>query len=251
MRILLTLFVLFLLQTKTFGQLAIINDKDGYVNIREDRDSKSKIVGRLFTDDIFMVASDSDKDEWWGVFYSVKLNDLEKYKKDYYIKNGLTDGKEVYFQGYIHLSRFILIDNLKSVSTKNIKRSKNLVSIINDTIKLVFKTADFDKAKHLIKTDKNGFVVSIDNKIPKGVYNTIPKTEIVEISLTINDKKVEFPDMYYKDLFEPNLDRINLYKDSNGDLILSMPYNSDGAGAYFAAWLIKKGTILKRYTDSL
>ena len=88
MRILLTFCVLILFQIKTLGQLAIINDKDGYVNIREDKDSKSKIVGRLFTDDIFMVASDSDEDEWWGVFYSAKFNDLENYKKDYYLKNG-------------------------------------------------------------------------------------------------------------------------------------------------------------------
>jgi len=251
MRILLTFCVLILFQIKTLGQLAIINDKDGYVNIREDKDSKSKIVGRLFTDDIFMVASDSDEDEWWGVFYSAKFNDLENYKKDYYLKNGMTDGKEIYFQGYMHKSRFILIDKLKSVSTRNITRTKKMVSITNDTIKLVFKTNLFDKAKHIIKTDKNGFVISIDNKIPKGVDSSIPKTEIVEISLFVNEKKIEFPDKYYKDLFEPNLEHINLYKDSNGNLILSMPYNSDGAGAYFAAWLIKKGTILKRYTDSL
>ena len=53
----------------SFGQLAIINDKDGFVNIRKDKSSNSEIIGRIFDGDIFKVAADNENEEWWDFFY--------------------------------------------------------------------------------------------------------------------------------------------------------------------------------------
>jgi hypothetical protein len=234
-----------------FGQLAIINDKDGFVNIRKDKSSNSEIIGRVFDGDIFMVAADNETDEWWDIFYSVRLDSIEKYKRDYYKKNGLVKDNELYIQGFIHKSRFILIEKLNYISPKFVSRTTNSISIKNDSVDFKFLVSNFNSSKHQISKDKQGNIEKIDNKNPRGVYNSIPKVEITKISLSINNQIVDFPKYMYQDLFEPNLDSIKLHYDLKGNWILSMPYNSDGAGGYFAAWLINKNVIKRRYVDSL
>jgi hypothetical protein len=234
-----------------FGQLAIINDKDGFVNIRKYKSSNSEIISRVFDGDIFMVAADNENDEWWDVFYSVKLDGIEKYKRDYYQINGLVKDNELYIQGFIHKSRFILIEKLGYISPKFVTRTANSLSIKNDSVDFKFQVSNFNYSKHQIGNDEKGNIEKIDNINPRGVDNSIPKIEIAKISLSINNQTVDFPKYMYQDLFEPNLDSIKLHYDLKGNWILSMPYNSDGAGGYFAAWLINKNVIKRRYVDSL
>jgi len=251
MRFLVLLFFVCFFSNFSSAQLAIINDKDGYVNVREEKTTKSDIIGRVFDGDIFMVASDYDTDNWWNIFYSTTLSQLEQYKKNYYVETLNYNSENIYIQGYIHKSRFILIENIPSISKEHCERTSNSVVIENDSIVLQIETAAFNEKKHTIKKNQSGFVVSIDNLEPKGVDGSLPNIEITNLSLSINNKIINFEKSHFIDLYEPNLELINLHFDSNGNWILYMPYNSDGAGGYFAAWLIKDNVVVRRYVDSL
>jgi hypothetical protein len=96
------LFLIFFLSVKVPAQLAIINDPDGFTNVRENKSVSSKVMGRLYKDDIFLYSFDRDDDQWVGVFYS---------KSD-----------KSYIQGYIHKSRLLPIDELEHVTWKGNNR---------------------------------------------------------------------------------------------------------------------------------
>lgn len=69
----------------------------------------------------------------------------------------------------------------------------------------------------------------------------MPKIEIKSISISIDGKNIDFPKGFYNDLFEPNLAGLDFYVISDHIWILLLPSNSDGAGAYDAAFIIKDG----------
>jgi len=245
--------ILFLFLVKAlFAQLAIINDPDGYVNIREGRSKDAKITGRLFDGDFFLATPGEEPGgDWWEVYYSADPGELENYKLAWYRKNNLTDGKVLYLQGYVYKSRILPVDSLASVARGTIRRTKNTVSLTNDSVRFFMRTTNFVQKNHLIEKDSGGFVTAIDHRRPMGTDGDLPRTEITEISLTIQGMPVEFTRKHYRDLYEPNLETVNLVTDRRGGLILTMPFNSDGAGAYCAAWLIRDRKMVRRYVDSL
>jgi hypothetical protein len=248
-----TAFILILFLVNTLcAQLAIINDSDGYVNIREGRSKDAKITGRLFDGDLFLATpGDESGDDWWNVYYSADPGELEENKLAWYLKNNLTDGKVLYLQGYVHKSRILPVDSLASVARGTIRRTKNTVSLSNDSVRFFMRTTNFVQKNHLIEKDPGGFVSAIDHQIPSGTDGDLPATEIAGISLTIHGRPVEFAAKHYRDLYEPNLETVNLVTDRRGGLILTMPFNSDGAGGYSAAWLIRGGKVVRRYVDAL
>lgn len=80
-----------------------INDKDGYVNIREKKFEKSKIVGKIIEGDFFYYIPNSI-DDWW------EISKEDNFKK---------------MLGFIHKSKIL---NYKSLSTKlknKIRDSRN------------------------------------------------------------------------------------------------------------------------------
>jgi hypothetical protein len=70
----------------SFAQFAKITDKDGYVNVRENADAKSKIVGKINTDEIvYIFESDPVHKNWAnvsnGYIYNSRLKYIESYQK--------------------------------------------------------------------------------------------------------------------------------------------------------------------------
>ena len=63
-----TLFIiLFLLYfSNSFAQFAKVIDKDGYVNLRENANSKSKIIGRIESNEIVYISNKDNDDENWS-----------------------------------------------------------------------------------------------------------------------------------------------------------------------------------------
>lgn len=244
------LISLFLLSSfRVLGQFAIINDIDGYTNVRKDKSSSSEIIGRLFNDDVFLIAEEDDSDEWINVFYFAELSEIESYKKDYYLQECHCTTDIIYFDGYVHKSRVLPIEKLVELTTKR-QISDQGLSLMNDSIIFSLKTIPFIQKNH--KVDRvEGWVEKIDGNRPKGVDGGIPKVEIKNLSFLINSGAIEIPKQEYADLFEPNLKTISIYADKRGVIYVYMPYNSDGAGGYDAVWIIKENQYLKRYVDTL
>jgi len=227
------LFGLLIFSTlKVQGQLAIINDPDNFTNVRKDKSVTSKVVGRLYKDDVFLYSFDKEDDQWVGIFY--------------------TKADSSYIQGFIHKSRLLPIAELEHISWKRKSRTEKTKELLiqNDSMQVVVKTESFISAKHKIERDKEGYVIRIDGKQPKGTDGNLPKIGLTYISVKVNGKDVFIPAGTYKDLFEPEIKSFNVYFDKKGIIYLYMPFNSDGAGGYFVAWTIKNGKYSKRYVDS-
>jgi hypothetical protein len=229
----LILIAILVLTSNAYGQLAVIKDPDGFTNVRESKSASSKIVGRLNADDIFLYDFDNEGEQWVGVY-------LDKAGKRY-------------IQGYIHKSRLQPLDKLEKATTNKDSRveKQNELILQNDSVKVVIKTANFTPKEHRIGKDKQGYVTTIDGKAPKGVDGNLPKIELISITVTFNGKPVAIPLSAYNDLYEPNVSSFNIYFDKKGTIFLYMSDNSDGAGGYSVAWIIKDGKYLKRYVDSI
>ena len=117
---------------------AIINDKDGFVNVRKDKNINSPVVGKLNNDDIFGYDPHDNSD--WIEIYAQHLEN----------ENGQS------IDGYIHKSRIFPLSNLKSL--KNIKSFKDSCVAINDSLKVTIKSKLFNPKKHKLtyyRSDSN------------------------------------------------------------------------------------------------
>lgn len=213
------------------SQLAIINGPDGYTNIREGGSSSSKIVGRFHNDDIFIVGNETPTEEWLSVYQTAKSS---------------------YNQGYVHKSKIIEIEHLTQISksAKNRRLTSRSLSISDDSIDFSILLKPFNVKEHKVKRNIQGFVETIDGTRPWGVDGGLPNTEISSLTFKIKGKSVVFPIEAYKDLYEVGLECMNLHFDSKGNIYIYFPCSSDGAGGYFAAWVIRDGKYKKRYVDA-
>jgi len=230
-------------------EFAVINDPDGYVNVRQGKDVKSKIVGKLSEGQIFFYDLEKKNDTWYNVYCS----------PGNYIH--YPEGKAKYperseINGYVSASRITPIGSFAhpKLNSNNRRITSNSLTINDDTIALQVTCRKFKPAEHKITNDKyenshETFVSLIDNKHVYGQDGGMPKIEISGISFTIGRQKIDIPRGAYRNLYEPNLQSWNFYHDKKDNFYI-YSLNSDGAGGYFLVFVISKGKFAGRYIDS-
>ncbi len=112
----------------SFAQFAKVVDKDGYVNLRENPDAKSKVTGKISSDEIVYASEpDAANKNWINVYYNDKTS------------------------GYISTSKVKLLDSYET-----------LLPITTDENKAVFKSGnikvDIISEKFNYKENKNSFL---------------------------------------------------------------------------------------------
>ncbi len=234
--------------------LAIINDPDGYVNIRNDT---GKIISRLFNGDVFMCDLENDADIRTTVVFNPEISSLSLEEKKYYSKfigpenNCDTLSKSCWVEGFISKKKFIWLNDLPRVkSTLTGMRHSMEAKIGNDSLTIDIQRASFDINQHKIKKSAEGErIESIDGMKPYGIDGEIPTWEVSTLSLNIHGKTIPIPVSAYKDIYEPHLKNFYATYDKKGNIYLLLS-GSDGAGGYNMVWIIKKGKYLKRYIDT-
>lgn len=210
----------------SFGQTyAIINDRDGYANLRDDASDKAKIVTKVTNGEFVSVDVEESKPNW------IKVS----------LKN--------YSSGYINKSRLLLISNLPALNKKHV--FKNGCTVYDDKISVTVKSSAFNPKLHkLIHHKGNSTMVDkIDGHVVWGRDGDIPRTEIASIYVKIGDNQLSIPKNAFKDLYEPNYSTLRVYMGKNDIIYIKMD-NSDGAGGYTVIWTIKNGIYVKRYVDN-
>ena len=101
----------------------VINDVDGYTNVRERGDSKSKVIGKLVDGQVFDFNFLSIKDRWAQVSF---------------VKNG----KRV--RGFMHGSRILALDSLKKAE--------------KGRVKVEYTMKDFNVGEYRVSMSKEGGV---------------------------------------------------------------------------------------------
>ena len=237
-----------------FPQLVTIAGGSTYIDVYRKESINSKIAGRLFRGDVFLLVNNDDL-YWAEISYVYPIRQLEKEKADYYLQElkSIVSHDTIFIQGYVQKNKILNLRDLKEIS--KMKVLKNSATLKNDSITFVMKKDFFHPEKHKIERFHGEMaphnIKSIDGGCPYGFIGKIPKYEIEMISLLINDKKVEIPYGDYSDLYEPNLRYLSLRKDNKGKIFIFMPSNSDGSGGYDAVWIIKECKYIKRYVDGL
>jgi hypothetical protein len=218
------------------GQLAVINDPDGFTNVRAGKGVSTKITGKFFNGDVFLYNEDDKTAEWIQVFYnpekSVSTHDM---------------------QGYIHRDRLMPVDRLKHISMASANRTlqNGRLMMHNDSVTVVLNTIPFQEKQHLVHKDSNGLVEKINGRQPIGTDGGMPGKKLTAISVAINGRSVIIPANAWNDVYEPNLRTCNVFFDTaTGFMYIYIPDSSDGAGAYSIAWVFRNGQYVKRYFDS-
>ncbi len=213
----LLLFCQFVVAQAIEGSFAVINDKDGYVNVRKEKSVHSKVLKKLDNNTlIFVFVYDKAHDGNWihpdneGYIYNDRVKWIHKFPQ---IAKGIAKGNTIVFEG--------------------------------KEIQVTLATEKFDKSKHSFKYHKEyrDVIEKIDGKLFWGTDGNMPKKEYKSIEVKIRGKQVSIPQTAYSDLYQPNLytDLNFVYYDKDSDILYIVANNGDGAGAYTVCWQIEKG----------
>ena len=199
------------------GAFAVINDKDGYVNVRKEKSVHSKVLKKLDNNTLIFVL---------------------EYDKDYY-------GNWIYAdnEGYIYNDRVKWIHNFPQIA-KGIAKGNTIV-FEGKEIQVALSTEKFDKNKHSFKYHKEyrDIIEKIDGEPFWGTDGNMPKREYKSIEVKIRGKQVSIPQSAYNDLYESYLytEFNSVHYDKDNDILYIVALNGDGAGAYMVCWQIEKG----------
>ena len=223
--------VLFLLISDiVFAQeeaFAVINDKDGYVNVRKGKSAQSKVLKRLNNKTIVFV----------------------------YNYDKATDGNWIYTdeEGYIYNDRVKWIHKFPIIA-KGIAKGNTIV-FEGKEIQVVLTSGKFDKSKHsfeYFKDSPTGIEV-IDDKLPYGTDGKMPTTEYRSIVINIHGKQVSFPKDAYSDLYEPTFltDHNSVYYNKESDILYIVAINDYAERPYMVCWQIERGVYKGRKVSEL
>ena len=206
---------------------AVINDKDGYVNVRKGKSAQSKVLKRLNNKTI-VFAYNYDK---------------------------ATDGNWIYTdeEGYIYNDRVKWIHKFPIIA-KGIAKGNTIV-FEGKEIQVVLTSGKFDKSKHsfeYFKDSPTGIEV-IDDELPYGTDGKMPTTEYRSIEVNIHGKLVSLPKDAYSDLYEPTFltDHNSVYYDKESDILYIVANNNYAERPYKVCWQIEKGVYKGRKVSEL
>ncbi len=242
----LTAITLMLFSYTAKSQLAIIDDPDGFVNVRKERSPGAKIVDKLYTGQVFLFYTENDKDKW--IYVDFDNNNLKFFNQSYIKKY------PNYISGFISSNRLMPLVNLPHQKLTKLNRalSASQAVIKVDSMVLTIKTRQFNNKSHYIHYAKGSTIVDkIDDRLPIGVDGGLPTIEIRVFSLNINNKVIEIPKVSFTDIYQPDIKNLNIYSDKKGNIYLYMPGNSDGAGGYDVVWIVNNNKLVCRYVASI
>lgn len=228
MRHTLLILVLSSIYNYSVAQFAIVNDKDGYVNVRGTKDLGENIKEKLDNDQFVYILE--SKDQWAYIFYM---------KNSAAAKNG-----------FVYRDRLKVINELPAIPNTELRETDALFK--KGTTEIEVSVKNFIKEEHqfsFYKENKDQ-IEYIDSLPYHGTDGEYPNTEYASINVNMGNRRMNIPDEALKNLFEISLQDTKVNYDETTDTIYIQSMNSDGAGAYEVIWRIVKGVFKDRYLAS-
>lgn len=223
MKIVVTIIFTVLTFQITVGQVATIQDPDGWTNVRKSPDGKSEIISKVYENEVFWYDYEpTDQEQEWISIYIPK-NNFSLGKSDPY-----------FIVGFIHKSRLLKLEQLERYSGKDFK--------------FEYQLSDFDSTNRVIDRQGGKWVTAIDGRPVWGTDGNFPKTQVDNVKVIIDGKKVEIHEVFYSDIYECD-SGLSIYK--NGDTYFAHQLNSDGAGAYEIVWVFDKSGLKQRLVGTM
>lgn len=213
-----SIFILLLITQSAIAQFALIEDKEGFVNVRRSGEYGDNIIDTLRNGDI--VFSFELQNDWYPIDYKEKGENRT---------------------GFVHKTRLKFISDFAKIPHNSF--SDNIVIFMNDSIKLTLTKTEFvpknnklDFVKANSSMKEATILEKVNGKEVWGTYGAIPKTQYGQVLLELPNKKIILPS---ENLFAPNLKYTSLNYDAKTNTIYVSADNSDGAGAYAVLWVIE------------
>lgn len=224
MKNIVAIIFLLLISNLSFSQefeFGIIQDEDGFSNVRKAPTLKSEIVGTIKTNELIFVFDNEANNDWFNI-------------------------KSSKISGFVNKSRIKHLTDFLEVDPSN--QSENNIRFKSSNFSIDIFSEKFNRKKYSISWEaKGGYIKLIDGGIFYGTDGEIPKSVIKSIILKINEKIISVNNNQLKDLFEPNFDNTQVFYDKSTQTIYLTMHNSDGAGAYSVAWIFKPNQLPKRF----
>ncbi|MBS0032125.1 SH3 domain-containing protein [Chitinophaga sp. 22321] len=217
----LLLFTFFRVQ----AQFAVVEDKDGYVNVRRDPGTSAPVIGRIQSGDVVFLTD--QKNGWQYV--------------DCYINHKNTTG-------YIHPSRLKAVD--KFTSAHRVVHSADSVFFRLGNLQVGIRETSFVAKKNRIryrKTEAGRMVDKINDRSFWGTDGYLPASQYQHITCFWEGKEVAVPDSAINDVFNPNLHMTTVLYDKGTKRWYIAATNSDGAGGYEVIWVFEQGEYKQRF----
>jgi len=253
MKLFVTAFCLVGICFSAKAQFAIINDPDGFVNIRKEKSLTAKINGKVYDNQVLCIQDSDDNPEiWYPVTTPNYITDYSTGKISHLSNKNAIDG-------FVYANRLTAIVQLPHIPSKYRHLAGNKLTIKNDSVELIISSQPFNIKAHKIHRSKECpdcktmEIDKVDEYEPVGLYSSSSSVHSIEISrfsLKIKGREVLIPQDAFKDLYNPGLETMNVYFDKKGYTYLCMPRNGDGDAGYSILWVIYKGKLLKRYMDN-
>ncbi len=217
-------FLLLFCFSNSFGQFAIVNDKDNFVNVREDGLENSKVIDKLQNGNLIYCFE--NKGNWVNIDYD---------------QNG--EGRN----GYVYKDRYKLVSNFSALTVS--KKTENAITLKKGAIEVTITQSAFDKKKHTFKyfKDHPNQIELIDNKQYWGRDGGMPTTQFDKISIKVEGKMLLLPQAALNGLYEPSIYNAEVNYDKTNDTFYIQTMNSDGAGSYLVIWKVEKGIYKERF----
>jgi len=233
MRNLLLLGLVFQIHTVS-GQVAIIQDKDGFTNVRSKPTVDSEIVYKLKENEVFFYYEEP--------FGTMAENTDWKYVMIPQNKFSIQLSGYGYIYGYIHKSRLKPISQLENIIEPDQTLKFNITKVnVND--KREGNTMVQGEKIYLINgVGYYGVEIGLERS-----YD-ISSFEIIESGQVIPQSPILYLDLYNISFtegeYDSNSDRFKTY--INGEFTFIQQECADGAGYYQIVWVINQSRIIQR-----
>jgi hypothetical protein len=218
--------LLTILSNLALAQFAVIDDKDGYSNVRRTAEIGNNIQDKL--ENGHFVYCMETTGSWVNVDYDLK-------------------GRENINNGYVYKDRLKVVTTFEKVGMISKGTYNSLFK--NDSIKVTVTSQPFDKTKHTFTKDKDGsnYVGSIDGKHCYGTDGTLPTVEYKAITVAWGSKTMMLPKSAIQNLFEAHINKMEVNYDKANNTLYIQADAGDAAGSYFVIWKIVNGVYKERY----
>ena len=217
--ILLTIF-----SNLAIAQFAVIDDKDGFSNVRSSPELGSNIQDKL-ENGHFVYCMDTQGN--WII-------------ADYDIKNQSKDG-------CIYKDRLKLISSFEKIEM--ISKGTNIAVLKKDSIKVTVTTQPFDKSKYRVTYNKESreIIESINGKNYWGTDGLLPTVAFKSITILWGGKTIVLPETATENLFEAWVKDVAVNYDKLNNVLYIQTSGGDAAGSYNVIWKIANGVYKGRY----
>ncbi len=241
-------------------KLGVINDSDGFTNLRTKPNSNSEIIKEILKNEYFFY-NENEEGNWCkvkdlmenvGFLHSSRVNekiDTSLYNVSIISQTNYKPKDTIIDLDLMNLNNFDFYEfngfNYEQITLNN--EEENSVSYSDsETIVKISKTK-FLSENHKIEyhEEYENAVAKIDNIEVWGTDGVIPEFAISEIKISRNNTDFVLPKSQIRNLFQPNLNNAEVFKTKDGRLMIWM-MNSDGAGAYSVIFFIRDNELIKR-----